>query len=81
MRSAELINEARLAHPWLCRKVDDAEFGAGFVEPAFEYLQFAFTPHEGAEAAAEGCLKPRRAPPNGVEAIGFLRFSPSPLIL
>ena len=36
--SAELVHKARLAHPRFGNKIDDAEFGACFVEPALQHL-------------------------------------------
>ena len=53
------MQEAGLAHARFGDKVDDAEFGAGFVEPALQHLQFAFAADKGAEAPAHRCVKPR----------------------
>ena len=55
-------------------KIDDAEFGAGLVEPAFQNLQFAFPPDKSAEAPPDRCFKPRGSLPDSVEAIDFLRL-------
>ena len=68
------MQQARLAHARFGNEIDDAEFGASFVEPALQHLQFAFAPDEGAEAPAHRCFKPGGPLPNGIEPIDFLRL-------
>ena len=71
---AELVQQARLAHARLGRKIDDAKFGASLVEAAFQHLQFVFASDEGAEATAYRCFKPCGSMADGVEAIDLLRL-------
>src|SRR5262249_8549051 len=51
------MQEPRLAHPRLCRDIDDAKLGAGFVEPAFQHLHFPLAADEGAKSTAYSSFK------------------------